>query len=146
MQGQDDLLLCPFIVAYSDLVHELPTALIYSNSSLGHGIELLCMSYYSLHRRTRETEEQEKHYNYAHLCTECLSVWLYFSNASWLSKHHNSTVHKMNLLLYDLIWARKTTKRSNHCNFNKDKKLNPFPDKVDCTTPAAQSSAVMLSE
>lgn len=100
-----------------------PTQTLYSGSKLTvtstssprHGIEPWDMSFYPLHRRTEQTEEQEKHYNCVHLCTACISVWLYFSNESWLSKQHNSILCKMNLLLHDLIWARKTAKVSDHC-------------------------------
>lgn len=89
------LLQCPTQTLYSGSRQTF-----YSISSPRHGTEPLHMSCYPLHRRTEETEEQEKH-NYVHLCTACLSVWLYFSNASWLSKQHNNILCK-NLLVYDL--------------------------------------------
>lgn len=115
---------------------------IYSTSCPRHGTEPLYLSCYPPHRRTEETQEQEKYYNNVHLCTAHLSVWLYFYNVSQLSKQHNSILRKKNLLLYDLIWARKTTKRSDHCRTAtsmKAKKINPFAGQVDCTTPAAHA-------
>lgn len=88
-----------------------------------------------------EQRRQKSRRNTTTMCTYVLHAFqsgFISPNASRLSKQHNSILRKKNLLFYDLIWARKITKRSNHCrtatSMKAKKKKNPFADQVDCTT------------
>lgn len=74
---------------------------------------LICVMY-PLHRRTEKTEEGENTTTICNYVPDVFQSGYFLFNSSkewWLSKPHNSILHKMNLLLYDLTWTRETWRK-----------------------------------
>lgn len=108
---------CLAVVAYSNLIFRLWTNIYQHPVFQGtHSMKGLYMSYCLLQRRTEKTEKGENTTALCHYIPDVFQsggfiLLFHSSKEPWLLKAHNSKLKKMDFLLYDLTWTRKTLQK-----------------------------------